>query len=318
MSNLSIIEKAKKELNEKLLSKGLSYKKINATVDFFIKILIEECKLNSSVLFKDEKSILLMGRFFDNLASSLDYANNGKIIDCANNLREGFENLTTVFCINHGDGFNLNIKTWPGESRDLVIANATGIFGEIDFDRFKSWNNCKEVHEFKFFYEYISKIIHPTTLKIYALKLEENTKLIKYFANVFKDNILYVIMIFLIYILEKDKLPIDGIYFYDYLIIAVKYCVFINLIYYCGMASKKELNKLEILFAYNEDKDFLENVQFNAKKSKKAIDEFYKIKPFEKIDLKNIEKMLKEKGYYEFFKEDVSKILKNKVTVNYQ
>lgn len=309
MSNLSIIKKQRNEISKIMTNKRLSYDKANLLQDLFLKVLIEECKNYSNKLVFKKESKILLNHCLDNLKKSIDQIKNNEFINSSMLIRTVYEDFICIACIEHKEDFDFNLNLRTNETSSFVTDNSYVLFGEIDFDYYKSCNSGKDIHEFIYFYEQISKIIHPTPLKILTLELQNDNKISKYYSNLFKENVWYIILTVLLYLENRINPTKEELNFHNEMIKTIVPIHFINLIYFCSYINDKTISRYKNLFSDDRDKKFIENINLNAKKNKDILKNITSNEAFKKLDGKSIEDMLKEKGYYDIFEVEIKSIV---------
>jgi len=313
MANVSIIKKQRNEISKRITNKGLSYNKVNLLQDLFLNILIEECKNYTEKLIFKKESRDLLNNCLENLKESIEQIKENKFINSSMLVRTVYEDFICVACIEHKEDFDFTLNLRTNETSTFVTKNANILFGKIEFDYYKSYNNSKDVHEFVYFYEQISKIIHPTPLKILMLEIQFDDKISKYYSNLFKENVWYILLTILLYLENRINPTKEELNFHNEMIKTIVPLHFINLIYFCGSIKGKTLSRYKSLLSHEKDQSFIENVNSNAKKNKDIIKNITNNDAFKKMDGKGIEELLKKKGYYDMFEEDIKLVIPKKV-----
>lgn len=298
MNNNGVVNDYKKRIDDKLSENKLDYIKINKVLDCYITILIEEITsmISENDMREEAKKLLLY--CLESIQTTISLFNDEKIVIGFCQTREIFETFISALALISDDSFKLSIDTETKECRNKVKDNSKLLFGELEFDEYRSFNGKREVHEFNAFYEWLSKIEHPTTLKLYLIELQNDKKASSKFLNLAKENLLYIILLLLFHLEKENKPTEENRQFRSSIINATTAIHYINIINFIHSIGRKKISNYKNFFLSENDKKFIVICSDNVKKAKKILDNNLKIKnAFNFYDDKIVKKVIIEKNY---------------------
>lgn len=308
MTTLSLIRRKRFELSKILTEKKLTYSSINELGDLCTKILIEECKKLSLKMEIDSESKILLNRCFEYIYLAIEDINKLKVVESATKIRDSFESLFAIISKDKNNNFILDMDSRTGDMIRFISDNVENIFGEIDFIYYDGLKKGNKISEFKVFYDWISKIIHPTSLKLLVINLENDLKVNKYYSNVFKSNILYLVYITLNYLQKNASDGFDDDFIIE--ISKILMCVeLMNMVYFGASISKDKIKNYSQLFASEFDQNYIKNISDNANKNKIEYDKIIAGENFKVIDAKFIEDELSKREYLNLFNLEINSII---------